>query len=388
LYVVQLNGDAAMDYELEPVSDNPPPQLKSVHPNEEQMVQRLRSLRVPRGDQMLQLVRGEFHRHTEFTAHRDQDGLLEDSWRYSLDTGHLDWMGNGDHDNGAHEYMWWINQKQCDLHHNPPHFVAAMTYERSLPYPNGHRNVIMPRRGIRPLPRGDMTSSPETGTADTKMLYAYLKHFGSICAVHTSATNMGTDWRDNDPEVEPIVEIYQGHRHNYEHLGAPRAPTAQTQIGGYQPAGFIWNALEKGYKLGFQSSSDHVSTHMSYAMVFATDNSRQAIIDAFKQRHCYGATDNILLVVRSDQHLMGDIFTTGKQPRLSIEAVGGEPISRVSVIRDNKYVHTAEPNAAEVRFDFTDVNVKPGETHYYYVRVEQSDGNLAWASPMWITYQP
>ena len=96
---------------------------------------------------------------------------------------------------------------------------------------------------------------------------------------------MGTDWRDNDPEVEPVVEIYQGHRHNYEHFGAPRSPTEETQIGGYRPAGFVWNALEKGYRLGFQSSSDHVSTHWSYAIVLTDDASRQGIIDAFKQRH-------------------------------------------------------------------------------------------------------
>ena len=48
------------------------------------------------------------------------------------------------------------------------------------------------------------------------MLYAYLKFFGGIVASHTSATNMGTDWRDNDPQMEPVVEIYQGDRQNYE----------------------------------------------------------------------------------------------------------------------------------------------------------------------------
>ena len=119
---------------------------------------------------------------------------------------------------------------------------------------------------------------------------------------------MGTDWRDNDPEVEPVVEIYQGHRHNYEHFGAPRSPTEATKIGGYQPKGFIWNALEKGYRLGFESSSDHVSTHLSYAIVYAEDTSRPALIDAFKKRHCYAATDNILLDVRSGDHFMGDMF--------------------------------------------------------------------------------
>jgi hypothetical protein len=390
LYASALVDDTnAAPPELVAVPENTPAKLASVHENELDVVKKLRELRVSAGGKDLRLVRGEFHRHTEFTAHRDQDGLLEDSWRYALDAGKLDWMGNGDHDNGGgHEYMWWIIQKQCDLHHNPPHFVAAMTYERSNQYPNGHRNVMMPRRGIRPLPRGQLQGTPEEGTPDTKILYAYLKHFGGICASHTSATNMGTDWRDNDPEVEPVVEIYQGHRHNYEHFGAPRSPTAETQIGGYQPAGFVWNALEKGYKLGFQSSSDHVSTHMSYAGVLATDNTRQAIIDAFKKRHSYGATDNILLIVRSGEQLMGDVFTTKEYPKISIQAVGGKPIAKVSIVRDNKYVYANEPMTPEVRRDYTDMDVKPGETHYYYVRAEQSDGNLAWASPMWITYQP
>ena len=36
---------------------------------------------------------------------------------------------------------------------------------------------------------------------------------------------MGTDWRDNHRIVEPIVEIYQGDRENYEAPDAPRPPT-------------------------------------------------------------------------------------------------------------------------------------------------------------------
>ena len=157
-------------------------------------------------------------------------------------------------------------QKTTDLFQNPPTFVAALTYERSVVYPNGHRNVMMPKRGIRPLPRGELPGTAEKGTPDTKMLYAYLKHFGGICSSHTSGTNMGTDWRDNDPTVEPVVEIYQGHRHNYEHLDAPRAATKATKIGGYEPAGYLKNAWRRD-TLGFQSSSDHISTHMSYGMV-------------------------------------------------------------------------------------------------------------------------
>ncbi len=373
------------------VDDAPAPasELATVHPEESADIARMRSYRVEAGGKSLRLLRGEFHRHTEFSSHNDQDGLLEDAWRYALDAVGHDWMGDGDHDNGfGHEYMWWIIQKMTDIHHNPPYFTGAMTYERSVVYPNGHRNVMMPRRGIRPLPRGNFEgSTEETGTPDTKLLYSYLKHFGGICASHTSGTNMGTDWRDNDPQVEPVVEIFQGHRHNYEAPGAPRSPTAETQIGGFQPAGFIWNALGKGYRLGFQSSSDHVSTHMSYAVVLTEDTSRQGIIDAFKARHSYAATDNIILEVRSGDHLMGDVFETTARPALKIVARGSAPIARVHVIRDNAYVFSTEPNRREVSLSYTDDNAEPGKAHYYYVRIQQADGNLAWASPMWITYR-
>jgi hypothetical protein len=96
----------------------------------------------------------------------------------------------------------------------------------------------------------------------------------------------------------------------------------------------------------------------------------------------------MLLVVRSGEHLMGDIFSTRELPKISIAAMGSKPIAKVSIVRDNKYVYTNEPNSVDVSQDYTDMDVKAGQTHFYYVRVEQSDGNLAWASPIWITYQP
>ena len=72
---------------------------------------------------------------------------------------------------------------------------------------------------------------PVDATIVTRMLDAGAHIVGkAVCEAycfsggsHTSATGMGTDWRDNDPEVEPVVEIYQGHRQSYEHLGAPAA---------------------------------------------------------------------------------------------------------------------------------------------------------------------
>ena len=204
----------------------------AVHPSEDEDVRRIRAFRATVGGKTYQLLRGEFHRHTELTSDGDMDGTLEDMWRYAMDAAQMDWIGNGDHDNGyGVEYLWWMTQKRTDMFHHPPPFMPMFTYERSVTYPSGHRNAMFAQRGIRPLPRiggGQelLYGTPEAGSPDIKMFYAYLKHFDGICASHTSGTDMGTDWRDNDPEVEPIVEIYQGCRQNYEYEGARAAPRA------------------------------------------------------------------------------------------------------------------------------------------------------------------
>jgi hypothetical protein len=244
------------------------------------------------------------------------------------------------------------------------------------------------QRGIRPLPIRQGMGTPEEGAPDIKRLYDYLKFFDGICSSHTSATGMGTDWRDNSPDREPVVEIYQGHRQNYEHDGAPgSAKDAQDSIGGYQPAGFVWNALQKGYRLGFQVSSDHVSTHLSYGIVFAEKPTREGILDGFKRRHSYGANDNIILDVRCGEHLMGDEFTLAEKPTFKIKLIGTAPFKQVDVVRNNVYVYTTKPGKQEVDFTWTDMSPAAG-TSYYYVRGEQEDGELVWVSPMWITYQP
>jgi hypothetical protein len=302
----------------------------------------------------------------------------------------MEWVGCCDHDNGgAREYSWWTTQKLSAIFNTAGKFVSMYSYERSVAYPEGHRNVVFAQRGIRPLPRLPKMADDSTGRApDTQMLYRYLKQFDGVVASHTSGTNMGTDWRDHDPQTEPVVEIYQGDRQNYEMPGAPRSNSENDSIGGWRPKGFINLALEMGYKMGFQASSDHISTHLSYCNVLARDLTREAILDGLKKRHVYGATDNILADVRSGDHIMGDSFTTRALPELRVKLAGTAPFAKVVVIKDNRYVYTTEPKKASVEFSWKDNSPAAGKTSYYYVRGEQADGNIVWASPMWITYQP
>ena len=369
--------------------------VEPVHPKEAEQVRRLRDYRVTVGGKTYVLARGEFHRHTEISSHRDWDGALEAVWRYGHDVADMDWIGPGDHDYGVgHDYIWWLTQKQIDLFHHAPELVTMFTYERSVSYPSGHRNVMFARRGIRPVSRmtgrDEVYGTPEAGAPDIQNLFAYVKHFGGICSSHTSATSMGTDWRDGDPVAEPVVEIFQGHRQNYEEPKAPLAATGPADsIQGYKLDGFVWQALIKGRRLGFQSGSDHVSTHTSYGVVFVEQRSREGVLDGFKRRHCYAANDNILLDVRCGEGMMGDVIPATDAPTLKVLAHGTVPIRRVDVIRQlgnqtPMYVYNLTPNAEKVEFQWTDRAARPGQQLMYYVRIQQQDERLAWASPIWV----
>ena len=177
---------------------------------------------------------------------------------------------------------------------------------------------------------------------------------------------MGTDWRDNDPEVEPMVEIYQGHRHNYEHLGAPRSPTeADPDRRLSSPRASSGTRFEKGYRLGFESSSDHVSTHLSYAIVYAEDTTRPALIEAFKKRHCYAATDNILLDVRSRRPHHGRQPSRPRNGRASRSSSRGPPRWRRSTSSATTGTSTTtEPNARDVATSATPTtDAETGRSH-------------------------
>jgi hypothetical protein len=364
-------------------------------------VERIRSYRIRQGEKTYRILRGEFHRHTEMSWDGGADGSLEDMFRYAIDAAGMDWIANGDHDNGAgREYSWWLTQKFTDAYHVLGAFTPMFSYERSVSYPHGHRNCMFARRGVRTLPRLAQESGekPVGGIHpdDTKMLYRYLKELGGICASHTSATGMGTDWRDNDNGVEPVVEIYQGDRMSYEMEGAPRAgydPQSKklpANVAGWYPRGFVNNALEKGYRLGFQASSDHWSTHISYFMVLIEEKTgrsdREAILDAIKKRHTYGATDNILVDVRSGSAMMGDELKTKVAPTLKIHVVGAADLAKVDILRDSKVVATLHPQGQSYTTTWTDPDPLPG-AHYYYIRVLQRNNEIAWGSPLWIHYE-
>lgn len=379
--------------DLQPYQEEPVSPFEPVHPNEVEELQRIRSYRIESGKRSYSIFRGDVHRHTDLSWDGGRDGSVLDAYRYARDAAGLDFLGITDHNQDAEEsYLWWLSQKFADLF-QLQNFVAFYSYERSLEFPNGHRNVLFTRRGNPILPIMD---SERNGWDGAGRLFHYLKRYGGISIPHTSGTGAGTDWRDNDPEVEPLVEIYQGMRDTYEYPGSLRpktleaSPTLAEDDSPSRRFGTVWHALSKGYRLGFIASSDHMSTHISYACLIAKELTLDSLMEAIRSRRAYGATDNLILDIRfvgSDgEHLMGEDFSSTIPLTIKAKVLGTDVIERVDVIKNNKIVYTTSSEQAELEFQYVDQDQAPGES-YYYIRVAQKDGEMAWGSPVWVNYE-
>ena len=421
--------------------ESPAPQnYRPTHPREKDDLERIRRYRARIGGRDWKIVRGDLHRHTEISMDGATDGSLFDAYRYALNAAELDFLGVSDHNYGQSldtdepedaqsdsEFQWWRSQKAADLFYVPGRFTPLYGYERTPNFPLGHRNIFHAKRGVFSLrvPKLHVWERPELLDRDPQNLWAYLRATGGIGIPHTPATTMGTDWKRRDDEVIPVTEIYQGDRNSYETQGGPRAALPDDPglgSAGLMPyqQGLVQNALGVGYRMGFIASSDHYSTHISYANLIVPDETttREHLLDAFRRRRTYASTDNIVLDFSAGTAHQGGELAAAQAPEFSIRVEGTAPLRSVEVIKNNRVVLTREgAGGGKLSFAYRDMeasgNAAVGPTatitdwsrpetgirprpeaagNYYYVRVIQSyseaepekDGEVAWSSPIWV----
>lgn len=384
------------------------------------------------GGKTYRLCFGDLHRHTDISNCRTGgDGCIAEHFRYAYDVAALDFMGTSDHTDVGKKmdpYEWWHTQRMVDAFFSPGKFTSLYAYEREQKQPWGHRNIVFAERGgpVVYISRETYRHSPWQQTFPVKPgvgeitpmeLWDVLKRHGkSVSAIsHTGATGMGTDWDRYDHidhQVENIVEIFQGARVSYEGLGTPqptvglrtdepytpsnkagpdfiKPPLPITDFGKTFNNGVYQRALSNGHKLGVFASSDHISQHTSFGGVYVEEFTREGIIAGFNARRTIAATDRIFVEFTCNGHLLGSVFETAEKPELEFTIDGTAPLKRITIVRNEQDYHVIEPakNDRQLQTHYTDAAPLQGENRYY-LRVEQSDGNMAWSSPVWVTRKP
>ncbi|MCB1087133.1 MAG: DUF3604 domain-containing protein, partial [Verrucomicrobiae bacterium] len=101
-------------------------------------------------------------------------------------------------------------------------------------------------------------------------------------------------------------------------------------------------------------------------------------------RRSVAATDKIYVEFSANGQPLGSIFQSAENPVLTVKVDGTAPLKRITIVRNETDLHSFTPDGKTFETNWTDDSPVAGENRYY-LRVEQTDGNMAWASPIWFT---
>ncbi|NQT11535.1 MAG: hypothetical protein HQ582_02230, partial [Planctomycetes bacterium] len=281
------------------------------------------------------------------------------------------------------DYDWWRSQKYCDLYTIPGRFLALYGYEHGGSYKarGGHKNVIHAERGF---PVYEVDAPAE--------LFAALANSRAVAIPHQLADGGSrTDWERWDGKYESVAEIFQA-RGSYEYADCPRI--AQIFTVGHS----IWDALARDVRIGIIASSDHGQTHQARACTYvedapgatgdvslATGFTRRGILEALHARRTFGSTSALALRMSVAGHPLGEEITVTAPPAIEASIVAPAEVTAMAVVRNGSFVYTSEPKTTEASIQFSDLDLKPGQSAYYYVRALVGKNDVAWSSPIWVT---
>ena len=309
-----------------------------------------------------ELFFGDLHRHTDISlCFAPADGTIDDAYRYAIDAAPLDFLGITDHTHDIAmgdelSLIWWRSRKEVNRHQLTNAFIPFYSYERSRGETD--HNVISLR---------DDMLRPHT--------YEHYKFWEELDPNTFTIPHQPFDlkkvWAHKDNVHRPLLEIFQGFRNEVKE--------ADAQVG-----------LNGGHEVGFIASSDHLSTDASFACVWSPKAEREPLFRSMQARRTYGATAKIILKVTCGDHWMGEKFSTNKMPAIEVEVTPTAPLENIDVVLDGKpatsIVDLISSPGSLSKTTLTLQKIEPG-LHIFYVRVKQTDGNMAWSSPFWVTVE-
>lgn len=348
---------------------------------------------------------GSLQNHTAVGGHAAS--VPEEAYRCARDEGALDFCAVTDHSSNA-SFRWGEIRGIPDAFDDPGRFTAFAGYEWTSGL-YGHRHIVLKEgkgtRACSELPTGD----PLTVYASD--LDALAEQVGrdpnAIIVVHHARRMLNPQvdrYAFGDPEALQRQRLFEV----FSWQGCSEGAKDDLPINGLADrtleagSGFR-DSLRMGYRMGVTADSDsHLGLPgiavgikrkmgMRYGMsgltaVFAETLDRQGIFSALDARRCYGTTGaRILIFFTLEGAAMGEeIDHAGESVRIETRIHGTAPIASLQIIADSGLVvYEERPSSLDVERSFT----VPRSSSSYYLRIEQSDGHMAWSSPVWVRSQ-
>lgn len=327
---------------------------------------------------------GEIHTHTALS---DGRGTPEKAYVYARDVANLDFASVTDHAHFDFTDADWEETKKAAVQFNEPgRFVTILGYEWTRSW--DHRNVYY-LDDDQPVFRDDDPAS------DTPLkLWKCLDGREAIVIPHHNL--FCGEWKHHSPRFEGAVEIYSMWGLS-EYKGNPHW-TLESDKEGIS----VQEMLGTGAKLGFVAGQDNhdarpgatasesCSLNLKYRggliAVWAKELTREALFEAIKARRTYGTTgERIVIDFKVNGHFMGEEIYVDSPPEICAEIFGTADIDKVELIRNGEIIHTCTGTSSTEKFRCVDEGISDKE-NYYYLKVTQTDGNMAWVSPVFVSF--
>jgi hypothetical protein len=236
----------------------------------------------------------------------------------------------------------------------------------------------------------------------------------------TMAKGYSYDFDKFNPDFERVVEIYNafGSSECSKKQGNLKPIQANSRKGiSEADEGSIRNALNQGFRFGFiaggldnrgiykdLNEENQVIYTQGLTALLAPEYSRDALFNALYNRKCYATTGaRIVVYFNIAGAPMGSELNSKDKPGLLYNryidgfVAGTQPLEEVAIFRNGSLLKSFKDQKETFSFETYDDELlekviltpdldKPFA--YYYIRVTQKDGHVAWASPIWIDYIP
>lgn len=219
---------------------------------------------------------------------------------------------------------------------------------------------------------------------DIRGLWAGLdgRDYMSIPHFHNGGRLPEGEWWDCLSDgIEPVLEIFSCHG-SYEREDV--LEHRRTMIKRFRPDRNADYFLRHGYHYGLCANSDGHKGHVGsngVTAVYGHSLTKEAILDAYRQRHVYGTTNaRIRLLLTANGSLMGSILPLVERRTLAIDVAGENVLKKIELFHNGTRMQRFAPQGKTFQADLTHVDGQPG---YYTVRVTQQDNHIAWSSPIW-----
>lgn len=327
---------------------------------------------------------GDIHGHTSLM---DSVGTVDEYYSFARDVAFLDFCCLSEHIDSfsmgrqaSNDFQWEELKRGVRQYNLPGKFITILGYENSMDW---DANVYF-----------DTEDAPWYVSSFPKKLFEFAHENNAIVVPHMTTYPQrarGYDWTFFDPEVVPVIEIYSTH-------GASEYYGGEKPLSDCEPGGYAQDALNMGHKIGFIGSGDGHDCKPGNSpsgryinglvAVFVKELTRESIIDAIRKRRCYATTnERILAYFTLNGHMMGEEIkldgSRAEERVIEVSVHGTDMLKEISIIKDGRELYTFAAKGRIAEFMYTDRSDNE-KNAYYYVRITQEKGGMAWLSPIWV----